>query len=153
MTASASSESKAIETKTNLGTKQNVGPLVGLAQLNYYIHDSIDSCRLQFFGVLRNTDLAELKGCWETARTTLGTRNLVLDMRSLKSADEAGKNWLLSMRDEGAVCLPADYFHAGRLETQLSEPGARGRIGVLSKLLSILRGSRNLPVESSTQAQ
>jgi hypothetical protein len=153
MTGTASSEPKTIGRKTSLGTVQHVRATAGPSQLKYYIHDSVDSCRLQFFGVLRETDLTELNGCWQTARTILGLRQLVLDLRGLTNADEAGKKWLLSMRDEGAAYLPEDYFRAGPHKTRSPEPSARGRIGLVNRVLSAFRGSRELPVESSTQAQ
>jgi hypothetical protein len=118
----------------------------------YYIHDSIDTCRLQLLGELSEVDTPELIGCWRTAKTTLGNRKLVLDLRGLKTADVAGKDWLNSMAVEGAVYLPESYLRSGlnRQATSDSEPL---KPGFFTKLISVFRGTRVMPAESSTQAQ
>src|SRR3954454_208554 len=80
--------------------------------LKYYIHDGTEAFRFQLIGELREADVKELSGCWQTAKSTFGNRKLVLDLRQLRSTDESGKQWLLSMVREGAVCLPESYFRA-----------------------------------------
>ena len=72
----------------------------------YYIHDGISECRLQLLGNFTEADVPEIDGCWQTARTVLGERKLVLDLRLLESADHAGKIWLASLASQGAVMLP-----------------------------------------------
>jgi hypothetical protein len=79
----------------------------------YYIHDSTDAYRLQLLGDLTESEIAELEGCWRTARNTLGDRKLVLDLQGLKSADEPGREWLISMANEGATYLPETYLRHG----------------------------------------
>ena len=117
----------------------------------YYIHDSVDTLRFQLLGDLSEHEVPELNGCWNTARTTLNKRKLVIDLRSLKSTDESGREWLLSMANEGATYLPESYFRTG-LSGQNSSPNSGGsrKIRILTRLVSIVRPSRALPAESST---
>ena len=103
----------------------------------YYIHDSVDACRLQLLGSLSEAYVRELNGCWNTAKTTLGGRKLVIDLRGLQSTDEAGKAWLLSMVHEGATYLPESYFRAGLSGEAPEPPRSDGRkIGLWAKLFS-----------------
>lgn len=74
----------------------------------YYIHDGISECRLQLLGDFSEADVPEIRGCWQTARTVLGERKLVLDLRLLESADHASKMWLASLAGNGAVVLSED---------------------------------------------
>jgi hypothetical protein len=115
----------------------------------YYIHDSIDACRFQLLGELSESEIAELSGCWRTARTTLGNRKLVLDLEGLRTIDEAGKQWLIAMAGEGATYLPESYLRTGLAGQAAREPVQPGFFG---KLVSIFRGSRVISAESSTQA-
>ena len=75
------------------------------SNLKYYIHDSNASFRLELIGNLGGGDIPELQGCWETARTTLAGRDLVIDLRAVVERDQAGIDWLRSMADEGASIL------------------------------------------------
>jgi len=121
--------------------------------LKYYIHDGTEAFRFQLIGELREADVKELSGCWQTAKSTFGNRKLVLDLRQLRSTDESGKQWLLSMVREGAVCLPESYFRAN-----LADVAGSGSVdpqkpsGLLGKLTSGLRGDREIPAGSPTQA-
>ncbi len=86
------------------GLEQN-RTYVRSSRFNYYIHDSIDACRLQLIGELTGSDLPDLQGCATTARTTLDGRLLILDTLELSSTDEAGREWLDSMLADGAKLL------------------------------------------------
>ena len=72
------------------------------SRFKYYIHDSVEICRLQLIGELSESEVGELKGCWATAKTTLDNRKLIVDVRAVHSIDEAGRDWLDSMVAEGA---------------------------------------------------
>src|SRR3954454_16904840 len=96
----------------NLTSGSNQNSLPHVSALKYYIHDETEAFRFQLIGELREADVKELSGCWQTAKSTFGDRKLVLDLRQLRSTDESGKQWLLSMVREGAVCLPESYFRA-----------------------------------------
>ena len=126
------------------------------SRFKYYIHDGIDACRFQLIGELTQADLPELNGCWRTAKTMLGNRNLLLDLRGLKSVDEAGRKWVSSMVDQGAQLLPDALFQhslpvSAESDTFVSanerEPGRFG------KLCAMLRNLRVRSPESSTQAR
>ncbi len=56
-------------------------------------------------GVLSGGDLSELSGCWNTAKSTVEGRPLVLDVTKLIAVDEAGTDWLMAMMDENAHFL------------------------------------------------
>jgi hypothetical protein len=120
------------------------GNSVRSSYFRYYIHDGIKSCRLQLLGELTEAEVAELNGCWRTAKTTLGMRTLVLDLHALRSVDEAGKQWLASMAQEGAVCFPENYLrdlvagrHMAGTETLPSQP----RLGLLGRIVGLFRGA------------
>lgn len=144
------------KTKTEAANRASDSSQVSRATvsaLKYYIHDSTEAFRFQLIGDLREADIKELSGCWETAKSTFGNRKLVLDLRALRTTDENGKQWLLAMVREGAVCLPESYFRAN-LTDQASSGGAASpkRSGLLSKLASGLREDPEIPAGSPTQA-
>ncbi len=131
--------------KTNLMTT-SARPVQ--SQLKYYIHDSTAALRFQLLGMLSEGDVGELQGCWITAKTTLAGRKLLIDLRALRSTDEAGKQWLLSMAHEGAEYLPESYFRSG-LAGQ--EEGTKSkRPSRLLRVAALFRG-RHLPAGSSTR--
>ena len=108
----------------------------------YYIHDNIGSCRLQLLGELTEAQIPELNGCWRTAKTSLGKRQLVLDLHALRSVDEAGKQWIAGMAQEGATCTPESYLRdlvAGRHTAGIDPVKPAAKPGLLNRLLSIAR--------------
>jgi hypothetical protein len=115
------------------------------SRFKYYIHDRVDACRFQLIGDLTESDLPDLSGCWRTAKTTLGKRKLILDLRGLRSLDEAGTKWIASMASEGA-----EYLGAASDSPLVEHAAKLSRFG---KLLAILRGLRVPSAESSTPAQ
>jgi hypothetical protein len=122
----------------------------------YYIHDGIDACRFQLIGELTGPDVAELSGCWRTAKTTLRQRKLILDLRGLKSLDEAGTKWLRSMAAEGAEYVPRELFQNSVFIPAASNtaPAENTRKpGRFSLLTAIFRSLRPSSAESSTQVQ
>jgi len=137
----------------NPAADSNQGSRLQISALKYYIHDGTEAFRFQLIGDLRDADVKELSGCWETARSTFGSRKLVLDLNALRSTDEAGKEWLLAMVREGAVCIPESYFRTN-LADQVSASGQASdkASGLLNKLTSGLRGDGEIPAGSPTQA-
>ncbi|HEX4808692.1 MAG TPA: hypothetical protein VH325_07175 [Bryobacteraceae bacterium] len=94
--------------------------------LKFYIHDSADHFRIELIGELTEVDVAELAGCWCTAKSSVTGRKLALDVRRLTSVDEAGRQWLSAMVREdasyitgrnrsGAYVLSADWRPARAL--------------------------------------
>src|SRR3954454_4719312 len=120
--------------------------------LKYYIHDGTEAFRFQLIGELREMDVKELAGCWETAKSTFGSRKLVLDLQRLASTDESGKEWLLAMVREGAVCVPESYFRENLTDQTSSGVLPQKSSGLLNKLTSGLSGDREIPAGSPTQA-
>jgi hypothetical protein len=122
---------------------ERVNSFVGVSRFRYYIHDAITACRLQLIGELTEPDIGDLNGCWRTARTTLGARPLILDLHALKSVDEAGKQWLAGMAQEGAVCSPEGYLRdlvAGKHTAGIDATPAAARPGLFGRILGLLRG-------------
>jgi hypothetical protein len=96
------------------------------SNFKYYIHDGTVACRLQLLGQVGESEVAELTSCWQTAKTTLGGRRLVLDLREVNSIDDAGKKWLAGMIEDGAACLPESFLMdaiAGKLDSCLQRTG------------------------------
>jgi|SRR3982751_2252930 len=137
---------------TNLAKDLTQASRPYVSALKYYIHDSTDSFRFQLIGELRDADVKELSGCWETAKSTFGSRKLVLDLRALASTDENGKEWLLAMVREGAVCVPESYFRENLTDQASSGVLPQKSSGLLNKLTSGLSGDREIPAGSPTQA-
>ena len=123
--------------------------LVRSSLFKYYIHDTADVLRLELLGELTEPDLQDLNGCWKTAKTTLAARKLVFDLRGLTQIDDAGKQWLAGMADEGATYLPDTYLRTGLAGQNSRSTQARNstRFGFFGKLLSIFRGSSVAPAE------
>jgi hypothetical protein len=123
---------------------------------NYYIHDGIDAFRFQLVGELTEPHVAELSGCWRTAKTTLRKRKLILDLGALKALDEAGTKWVTSMAAEGAEYVPRELFQNGVYVAAASNTALAantrkpGRFGILSTIFRILSPSSS---ESPTQVQ
>jgi len=118
--------------------------LINSANFKYYIHDGIGVYRLQLLGQLSESDVGELSSCWETARTILGGRRLVLDVREVTSIDDTGKKWLAQMMQDGAGCLPESFLKdaiAGGIQPHL-QPAPCAKPGWVSRLLCFLRGVR-----------
>jgi hypothetical protein len=127
----------------NPGSHRRANSLTRSPSFKYYIHDSIGACRLQLIGELTDANVSELNGCWRTAKTSLGHRKLVLDLRNLKTVDDAGTRWLAWMSSEGACYLPESYLRTGLG----SEPGLptrkkSGKSCFFGRLVSFLRGAR-----------
>lgn len=130
--------------------------LTSQSLFKYYIHDSVDACRLQLFGQLGAIEVEELAGCWRTVKTTVGNRKLVLDVRGLTALDQTGRQWLVSMTEEGASFLPEWFPDRGFRLENLAEPTARKpltALRLLDRVLLALRGVRVGSAESPTQAQ
>jgi hypothetical protein len=79
---------------------------VTTGSFRYYLHDNSDAFRLQFIGQITSSALAELDGCWRTARSSVAGRKVCLDLRELKAADETARLWLKAfVTKESAECL------------------------------------------------
>lgn len=99
----------------------------------FYLHDSVEACRLQLLGPLSSRELKELTGCWRTARTTLKARKLILDVSAVTSFDDDSRKWIAAMVAEGALLV----------EAPVQQPPSRpSQNGILKRTISSLFGIR-----------
>lgn len=122
------------------------------SSFKYYIHDSCAELRIKLIGELTHADLAELNGCWRTAKTTLANRKLVLDLRSVKFIDAPAREWLAAMLDEGACYLPEDFLATcvpGHHRPHAEADSRSRKPGLFNRLAGLFRGTSG-PAESST---
>ena len=138
----------AVQVNSRLELKARISP----SRFKYYIHDGVDACRMQLVGDLAEPEIQELNGCWTTAKTTLGNRKMLLDLRGVFKIDESARQWIISMVNSGAILLP-EKFLANGLAGQPVLAGRARKPGFFARLLAGLRGSRTLPAQSPTQAQ
>lgn len=141
--SNASNEEQKL-TVSEQGPAKKMGSPVRAGHFRYYIHDGIAACRLQLLGELTEIDIADLNGCWRTAKTTLRSRRLVLDLHALRSVDEAGKQWLASMAQEGATCSPDNYLRdlvAGKHAAGAEAAAPAPKPSLLGRILGFLRGA------------
>lgn len=75
---------------------------------------------MQLVGDLKDGDLRELKGCWQTAKSSIEGRPVVVDVTRLKSTDPAGRGWMSQMLSEGAQFLDGRETTT-KLPTRLEE--------------------------------
>ena len=79
--------------------------------MDMYQHDSSTMFRFVLRGELRGERVEELEHAWTTARSILGTKELVVDISGITEADPAGVELLSRMRESGArlrTALPAE---------------------------------------------
>ena len=108
----------------------------------YYIHDSVSTLRLQLIGDLTASNVTELQGTWQTARTTLGQRKLVLDLGHLHSADAEGRRWLANMKEAGATLVPEVPAHPAVAENCFV------RLSLIGRVLGALRYTKTVKADS-----
>ncbi|MCU1294819.1 MAG: hypothetical protein JWP08_3669 [Bryobacterales bacterium] len=100
------------------------------SKFRYYLHDSVEACRLQLLGPLTSAEIKELAGCWTTARTTLEARKLILDISAVTSVDDGGRKWIAAMVAEGASLVqPAP-----------AQPARPCKNGFLQRIINALPG-------------
>jgi hypothetical protein len=109
-----------------------------LGFFKYYIHDGTRSLCFQLIGDLSEAHVLELSGCFNTAKSTLSSRSLIIDLRSLRSADKAGQKWLFSMAHEGAQFVQGSYC----LTVLGFQPSPTPRnLGIRSRLITIIKAA------------
>jgi hypothetical protein len=134
----AEARSNTVEISVEHAPRQTNGSRVQSSTFKYYIHDSVSTCRLQLLGELGEKDLTELNGCWQTIKTTVRTRQLILDLRRLNGADTEGSRWLTNMATEGATYLPASYFDGTEASKKVSN---KAKLNPFTRVLGLLRGA------------
>ena len=84
--------------------------------LKITIIDAPREQRLVLEGRLAKPDLAELEATWQKARTALGTRKRVIDLKNTTFIDESAERILLDMQKEGAQFIAFGVFNKHRLK-------------------------------------
>ena len=89
--------------------------------MDMYLHDSAATFRFVLRGELIGDHVAGLRHAWTTAQSILGTKELVVDLSGITSADAAGFEMLSAMRHSGARLIGASPTSAEFL-TSLGVP-------------------------------
>ena len=94
--------------------------------MDMYLHDSATRFRFVLRGELTGSDVARLRHAWTTAQSILGTKELVVDLSGITTADVGGFETLREMRHSGARLigkpLPASADCLGSLGTPAVAP-------------------------------
>jgi hypothetical protein len=107
-----------------------------------YLHDGAQALTLRIVGPLTKSSAAEVEQAWLTARSTLGSRELMVDLSDVVSVDADGETLLRRLAGHGArfitATLQTDAL-AEELSLRMPEllPGQRG--GVWSRLACCLK--------------
>ena len=78
----------------------------GTMPMEMYQHDSAAMFRFVLRGDLVDGQIQDLEHAWTTAKSTLQSKDLVVDVSGVTHADESGMDLLSRMRESGA-CLTA----------------------------------------------
>jgi anti-anti-sigma regulatory factor len=92
------------------GFKKDQRKINMASHFKYYIHDTAQGLSLELAGPFTEASVAELACCWRTAKSTLGSRSLTLDLRRVTSVDESARQWLASMAQDGARHQPESFL-------------------------------------------
>jgi len=92
------------------GSQSATSSRVSQSLLRYYLHDGTDGFRFELIGKLSAMDLAELDGCWRTAKSSVAGRKLRLDLRQTVDVDDSGRQWLTEMLAEGTEYVVSSGF-------------------------------------------
>jgi hypothetical protein len=84
--------------------------------LKITIIDTPREQRLVLEGRLATPGLAELEATWQRARTRLGTRRCMVDLRNTTFIDESAERILLEMQGEGAQFMAYGVFTKHRMQ-------------------------------------
>jgi anti-anti-sigma regulatory factor len=87
--------------------------------MTLYQHDQAKAFRFVLVGALDGASALELQSAWETARSVLRGRELLVDLTGMTTAGPEGLSLLSRMQEAGARLL----------ETQVAENG-RGRLSL-----------------------
>lgn len=98
-------------------SKEEEGTRAAVTVMDMYLHDSATVFRFVLRGEFRGDRVEELEHAWTTARSILGTKELVVDISGITKTDAAGEELLSRMRESGArlkAAVPAES--AGRVQ-------------------------------------
>jgi len=122
--------------------------------LTFYQHDMADCFRFQIDGEFHDSLVRELEGCWQTARSTVSQRPLIVDLRFVTSWGEPAVELLGRMHQAGAtfMALPGRSGQLIELITGEPQSAAGGemrhsvpvRKGLLQKVQGWFKPARQL---------
>jgi ABC-type transporter Mla MlaB component len=75
-----------------------------------YIHDETARLRLRVTGELDEASARQLASCWTTASSVVGSRKVVVDLRTLAAVQAAGTDLLEALHREGVEFLASSEF-------------------------------------------
>ena len=76
--------------------------------MDMYQHDSPNSFRFVLRGDLTDAGVQQLQFAWETAKSILNGKELIIEVSGLRRVDHAGSDLLARMRESGARITAAD---------------------------------------------
>jgi ABC-type transporter Mla MlaB component len=74
--------------------------------MDIYQHDSPEKFRIVLKGDLREAGAQQLRSVWDTAKSTLNGKQLIVELSDVGAVDAAGIDLLSRMREAGA-CVSA----------------------------------------------
>jgi hypothetical protein len=95
-------------------------------------------------GSLTGDHIAELEGCWKTAKPSVAGRRVLIDLRAVRVADAAGRNWLAEMARVENTEFVASPELSGDLQaigSRIVKPRAHSRGKACARIKSIFGGS------------
>ena len=110
--------------------------------MDMYLHDSATTFRFVLRGELIGDHAAGLRHAWTTAQSVLGTKELVVDLSGITTADAAGFELLSEMCHSGARLIggpsPASEGSLSWLSVEAVAPVCR-RANVIVRLAHIIK--------------
>ena len=88
----------------------------------YYIHDGSKAFRFRLLGQLSATGARDLELAWETAHSTIGSREIVMDVTRITWIDAGGQELLRAWKMRGAKFVVADCDAHARLQSMTDQP-------------------------------
>lgn len=109
--------------------------------MDYYQHDGATTFRFQLAGDLAGPGVTDLEHAWQTARSIMDGKQLVLDVSDVTGADATGMQLLKRMLGSGARLISAEPPASPDLLRSLGAPVAfKPRLQPARNLRGWIRG-------------
>jgi ABC-type transporter Mla MlaB component len=95
--------------------------------MDIYQHDSADTFRFVLKGELAKIKVQQLQCAWETAKSILNGKDLIIEVSGVTKVDSAGVELLTRMRESGAQIIAARAPGCEDLLRFLDKPPAMPR--------------------------
>ncbi len=106
--------------------------------MDMYLHDCATTFRFVLRGELTGDHVAGLRHAWTTAQSILGTKELVVDLSGITTADAAGFEMLSEMRHSGARLIGGSAAFLSSLGVPAVTPVCR-RTNAIVRLAHIIK--------------